>query len=89
MTCPQQVNIEAKQNKKYTKYRQLASEPRERRPGHEIWIIHIAAGVLGSGIKDALPEVGWVFKELPETEPTIIRTVAEMLKHSRWTLVTL
>ena len=33
MTCPQQANIAAKRNEKVTKYRQLAFELRERRPG--------------------------------------------------------
>lgn len=61
VASPQQVNIEAKRNKKYTKHRQLAFELRER-----IWVWDMyytfAVGALVGGIKDVLPEVGRAFE---------------------------
>jgi len=76
MTCPQQRNIEAKRVEKMTKYRQLAFEMRERRPGYEIMIIPIAIGALGGGIRQARLDVSKIF-----TEDTLVdRTVYEMQK---------
>lgn len=61
VASPQQVNIEAKRNKKYTKHWQLAFELRER-----IWVWDMyytfAVGALVGGIKDVLPEVGRAFE---------------------------
>ena len=34
-----------------TKYRQLAFETRERRPGYEIYVVSVVVGALGGGIK--------------------------------------
>ena len=51
MTCPQQNNIGAKRTEKLTKYRQLAFETRERRPGYKIYVVPVVVGTLGGGIK--------------------------------------
>ena len=57
MACPQQANIAAKRNEKVTKYRQLAFELRERRPGYNMTIVPIVIGALGGGIKEVLHDV--------------------------------
>ena len=41
----------AKRTEKFTKYRQLAFETRERHPGYEIYMIPVIVGALGGGIK--------------------------------------
>ena len=51
MVCTQQNNIGANKTEKLTKYRQLAFEIRERRPGYEIYVVPVAVGALGGGIK--------------------------------------
>ena len=43
-------------------------------------IVPIVVGALHGGITDVLREVGRVFSELPETELTILGTVADMQK---------
>ena len=63
MACPQQAKIAAKRNEKVTKYRQLAFELRERRPGYNIMIVPIVIGALGGGIKEVLRDVERVFSE--------------------------
>ena len=76
MTCPQQQNIEAKRIEKLTKYRQLAFEMRERRPGFEIVIVPIAIGALGGGMRQARVDVSKIFTEDHKVE----KTVCEMQK---------
>ena len=51
MACPQQNNIWAKRTEKLSKYRQLAFETRERRPGYKIYVVPVVVGTLGGGIK--------------------------------------
>ena len=51
MACPQQNNIGAKRTEKLKKYRRLAFETRERRPGYEIYVVPVVVGALGGGIK--------------------------------------
>ena len=51
MACPQQNNIGAKRTENLTKYRQVAFETRERRPGYEIYVVPVVIGSLGGGIK--------------------------------------
>ena len=46
MGCLQQANITAKRNEKMTKYRQLAFELRERRPGYNITTVPVVIGAL-------------------------------------------
>lgn len=41
-------------------------------------IVPIFVGALQGGIRDVLREVEWVYSELLETKPLIIRTVAEI-----------
>lgn len=77
MTCPQQQNIEAKRVEKMTKYRQLAFEMRERRPGYEIVIVPIAIGALGGGMKQAKVDVSKIFTE---DKDKVEKTVCEMQK---------
>ena len=57
MACPQHANIAAKRNEKVTKYRQLAFELRERRPGYNIMIVPVVIGALSGGIKEVLHDV--------------------------------
>ena len=80
MACPQQANIAAKRNEKVTKYRQLAFELRERRPGYNITIVPVVIGALGGGIKEVLHDVERVFSEHSEPEQLAEITVAEMQK---------
>ena len=51
MACTQQKSIGAKRTKKLTKFRQLAFETRERRPGYEIYVVPVVVAALGGGIK--------------------------------------
>ena len=51
MVCTQQNNIGANRTEKLTKYRQLAFEKRERRPGYAIYVVPVAVGALGGGMK--------------------------------------
>ena len=51
MACPQQNNIGAKRAEKTTKYRQIAFETRERRPGYKVHIVSVVVGALVGGIK--------------------------------------
>ena len=51
MACPQQNNIGAKRAEKTTKYRQIASETKERQSGYEVYVAPVVVGVLGGGIK--------------------------------------
>ena len=80
MACPQQANIAAKRYEKVTKYRQLALELRERRPGYNITIVPVVIGALGGGIKEVLRDVERVFSEHSEPERSAEITVAEMQK---------
>ena len=58
----------AKRNEKVTKYRQLAFDLRERRPGYNITIVPIVIGALRGGIKEVLHHVERVFSEHSEPE---------------------
>ena len=51
LACPQQENIGAKRAEKTTKYRQIAFETREQRPGYEVYVVPVVVGALGGGIK--------------------------------------
>ena len=51
MACPQQQNIDTKRIEKLTKYRQLAFEMSERRPGYVIKVVPVIIGALGGGMK--------------------------------------
>ena len=51
MARPQQNNIGAKRAEKTTKYRQIASETKERQSGYEVYVAPVVVGVLGGGIK--------------------------------------
>ena len=62
------------------KYRQLAFELRERRPGYNIMIVPIVIRALGGGIKELLRDVERVFREHSEPERLAGITVAEMQK---------
>ena len=66
MTCSQQANIAAKRNEKVTKYRQLAFELRERRPGYNITIVPVVIGALAGGIKEVLHDMERAFSEHSE-----------------------
>ncbi|KXJ25611.1 hypothetical protein AC249_AIPGENE6318 [Exaiptasia diaphana] len=76
MACPQQHNIEAKRMEKLTKYRQLAFELRERRPGYDVKVVPVIIGALGGGIKMTISEVSKLF----ENHENVERIVGEMQK---------
>ena len=76
MACPQQQNLETKRTEKLTKYRQLAFEMRERRPGYEIKILPVIMGALGGGVKKVLNDLSNLVKK----RELVIRTAAEMQK---------
>ena len=63
MACPQQQNIDTKRMEKLTKYRQLAFEMRERRPGYVIKVVPVIIGALGGGMKKLKTELKTVFND--------------------------
>jgi len=76
MACPQQRNIEMKRVEKLTKYRQVAFEMRERRPGYEIVVAPLVIGALGGGMKQATVDIGKIFTN----KDLVKKTVCEMQK---------
>ena len=76
MACPQQRNVETKRLEKLTKYRQLAFETRERRPGYEICVVPVIIGALGGGIRQVMNDLRKIF----EKEDLLKKTVCEMQK---------
>ena len=76
MACPQQHNLETKWAEKLTKYRQLAFEMRERRPGYMITVIPVVTGALGGGIKKTISELS----RLITKRDVVLITVSEMQK---------
>ena len=63
MAWPQQQNIDTKRMEKLTKYRQLAFETRERRPGYIIKVVPVIIGALGGGKKMLKTELKTVFDD--------------------------
>ena len=63
MACPQQQNINRKRMEKLTKYRQLAFEARERRPGYVIKVVPVIICALGGGMKMLKTEVKTIFND--------------------------
>ena len=61
MACPQQQNIDMKRMEKLTKYRQIAFETRERRPGYVIKVVPVIIGALVGGMKMLKTELKTVF----------------------------
>ena len=59
---PQQNNIGAKKAEKTTKYRQIAFETRERRPGYKLHIVPVVVGALVGGIKTLRFELKKIFE---------------------------
>ena len=76
MACPQQRNIETTRVEKLTKYRQLAFEMRERRPGYEIVVVPVVIGALGGGMKQAIMDIGKILAN----EDLVRKTAYEMQK---------
>ena len=64
MACPQQQNIDAKRMEKLTKYRQLAFETRERRPGYVIKVVPVIIGALGGGMKMLETKLKTIFDDI-------------------------
>ena len=77
MACPQTPNVQTKREEKLTKYRQLAYEMRERRPGYKVYVIPVVIGALGGGIKALKVDLKKLFNdnELDETVALMQRTV--------------
>ena len=63
MACPQQQNIDAKRTEKLTKYRQLAFETRQRRPGYDITVIPVIIDALRGGMKRFRTELKKMFQK--------------------------
>ena len=57
MACPMQKNIDMKWRYKFTRYRQLAFEMRERRPGYTVTIVSVIIGTLGGGMKKTINDL--------------------------------
>ena len=83
MAFRQQANIAAKRNEKVTKYRQLAFELRERRPGYNITIVPVVIGALGRSVKDVLCDVERVFSEHSGPEHCTHLTSTQRPYHTR------
>ena len=62
MACLQQHNIDTKRLEKLTKYRQLAFEEREKRPGYEIVVVPLIIGALGGGMRQITKDMAKVFE---------------------------
>ena len=77
MACPQTPNVQTKREEKLTKYRQLAYEMRERRPGFKVYVVPVVIGALGGGIKALKADLKKLFNdnELDETVALMQRTV--------------
>ena len=76
MACPMQPNIDRKWTDKLTRYRQLAFEMRERRPGYTVTIIPVIIGALGGGMKKTTNEL----TKLLAKHELVVKTAAEMQK---------
>ena len=76
MSCPQEKNITSRRNGKITKYRQLAFETREKRPGYEVKVKALVIGSLGGG----LMETEKTIKEMIGDEKSAETTSKEMQK---------
>ena len=74
MACPQQRNIDTKRLEKLRKYRQLAFEERDRRPGYEIVVVPLIIGALGGGTRQITKDMAKVF----ENGEFLKRIVGEM-----------
>ena len=76
MACPQQQNIETKVQEKFTKYRQLAFEMRERRIGYEIFVVPLIIGALGGGVREIIRNAKKIF----DNKERVRKIVGEMQK---------
>ena len=74
--CPRQHNLETKWAEKLTKYRQLAFEMRERRPGYMVMVIPVVIGALSGGIKKTISELSRLIMK----RDVVLRTVSEIQK---------
>ena len=72
MACPQEINIEDKRVEKLNKYRQLAFEMRERRPGYKITVVPLIIGALGGGVKETSKYVEMVFGKEVEKSSKVL-----------------
>ena len=78
MACPHQNNTGAKRTEKSTKYRQLAFETRERRPGYKMYVLPVVVGALGDVIKALKVDLKKIFhnnKLLDEVVAMMQKTV--------------
>ena len=71
-----QQNIDTKRRDKLTRYRQLAFEMRERRPGYTVTFVPVMTGTLGSGMKKTTDEL----TKLLTKQEIVVKTAAEMQK---------
>ena len=78
MSCPMEENIDEKRVEKLTKYRQIAFEIREKRPGYKVRIYPIVIGSLGGGGTKTLEQINMI---LPNKGKVIL---AEMIKVVLW-----
>ena len=76
MGCPMQQNIDTKRRDKLTRYRQLAFEMRERRPGYTVTFVPVIIGALGGGMKKTMDEL----TKLITKQELVVKTAAEMQK---------
>ena len=71
-----QQKIDTKRADKLTRYRQLAFEMRERRPGYTVTIVPVIIRALGGGMKKTINEL----TKLLAKHELVVKTAAEMQK---------
>ena len=74
--CHIQQNIDTKRRDKLTRYRHLAFEMRERRPGYTVAIVPVIIGALGGGMKKSMNDL----TKLLTKEELIVKNAAEIQK---------
>ncbi len=68
MACPQEQNCEKTTRTKLDKYKQIAFETREKRPGYRVEVVPVIIGCLGGNMRKVKDAIGRVISEPQEIE---------------------